>query len=177
MGPIYRVRCNPFWHPQDCPVFISCSYDWTVKVWHANESEEQLTCHQVTVQPLKDQVNDVMWSPDTSTVFASVSDDGRLEIWDLYTNYLNPEVTHFDKDADGNDDHTPKTVVRFTPNFSKMSPVVMTGNSKGEVDVYRTRGFEHKQVSNEDQHNRILSVLKKDDFTADKTDKEAEVQE
>ena len=116
-----------------------------------------------------------MWSPDTSTVFASVSDDGRLEIWDLYTNYLNPEVTHFDKDADGNDDHTPKTVVRFTPNFSKMSPVVMTGNSKGEVDVYRTRGFEHKQVSNEDQHNRILSVLKKDDFTADKTDKEAEV--
>jgi len=52
-------------------------------------------------------------------------------------------VTHFDKDKEGNDDHTPKTVVRFTPKFSKMSPVIMTGNVKGEVDVYRTRGMEH----------------------------------
>lgn len=82
------------------------------------------------------------WSPDTSTTFASVADDGRLEIWDL-TNYLSPMVTHFDKDKEGNDDHTPKTVVRFTPKFSKMSPVIMTGNVKGEVDVYRTRGMEH----------------------------------
>jgi WD40 repeat protein len=118
-----------------------------------------------------------MWSPDTSTVFASVADDGRLEIWDLKENYLSPVVTHFDLDADGKEDHTPKTVVRFTPNFSKMSPVVMTGNSKGEVDVYRTRGFEHMQVSSEDQWNRLLSSLKKDDFSGEKGDKEAEAQE
>lgn len=174
MGPIYRVRCNPYWHPQECPVFISCSYDWTVKVWHASDQYEQLNCHQVTNQPLKDQVNDVMWSPDTSTCFASVADDGRLEIWDLKENYLNPVVTHFDKDADGNEDRTPKTVVRFTPHFSKMSPVVLTGNKNGEVDVYRTRGFEHAQVSPQDQWNRLLMALKKDDFSADKNDKEAE---
>lgn len=118
-----------------------------------------------------------MWSPDTSTVFASVANDGRLEIWDLKEDYLNPVVTQFDIDADGNEDHTPKTVVRFTPNYSKMSPVVMTGNSKGQVDVYRTRGFEHMQVSNEDQWNRLMSSLKKDDFSGDKNEKEADAQE
>lgn len=54
MGPIYRVKCNPYWDSNECPVFISCSYDWTVKIWHANEPNEQMTCHQVTGQPLKD---------------------------------------------------------------------------------------------------------------------------
>ena len=46
---------------------------------------------------------------------------------------------------------------------------------KGEVDVYRTRGFEHGQVSLQDQHTRLLTALKKDDFSADKgEEKEAE---
>lgn len=122
-----------------------------------------------------------MWSPDTSTCFASVANDGRLEIWDLKVNYLNPVVTQFDKKPDANgemvEDHTPKTVVRFPPSFSKMQPVILTGNSKGEVDVYRTRGFEHGQVSMQDQHHRLLTALKKDDFSADKGDKEGEAQE
>ena len=58
-----------------------------------------------------------------------------------------------------------------------MSPVVMTGNSKGEVDVYRTRGFEHMQVSYEDQWNRLITAIKKDDFTNDKNEQEAEAAE
>ncbi len=37
-GPIYRVRCNPFWDSTDCPIFLSCSYDWTVKVWNAKHN-------------------------------------------------------------------------------------------------------------------------------------------
>lgn len=44
-GPIYRVRCNPFWDNAECPIFLSCSYDWTVKVWHAREEVEKLSCH------------------------------------------------------------------------------------------------------------------------------------
>ena len=37
-GPIYKVRCNPYWHGQDCPIFLTCSYDWTVKVWNSKEA-------------------------------------------------------------------------------------------------------------------------------------------
>jgi len=35
---------------------------------------------------LKQQVNDIEWSPHTSSVFAMVAEDGRLEIWDLKNN-------------------------------------------------------------------------------------------
>jgi WD40 repeat protein len=72
-------------------------------------------------------VNDICWSPNTSSCFASVANDGRIEIWDLKVNNLNPVKTHFDKLEDGSEDKTPKTVVRF----SQTSPVVLSGNLKG----------------------------------------------
>ena len=95
-GPIYRVRCNPFWHGHECPIFLTCSYDWTVRVWSAKENTEVLVCHQIASNPLKDQVNDIQWNPNTSSSFASVANDGRIEIWDLRVEALAPLVTHFD---------------------------------------------------------------------------------
>ena len=66
---------------------------------------------------IQDQVNDITWSPSTSTVFSSVANDGRIEIWDIKLNPLKPQVTHFDK-LGGKDeevvDNTPKTCVRFS---------------------------------------------------------------
>ena len=84
-------------------------------------------------------MNDIQWSPLTSSVFASVANDGRIEIWDLKLDNLNPKVSYFDKE-DGNIINTPKTCVRFSPS----SPVLLTGNLKGQVDVYRTKGLEHE---------------------------------
>lgn len=54
-------------------------------------------------------------------------------------NNLGPVVTHFDVMGDGTEDKTPKTTVRF----SASSPVILSGNEKGEVDVYRSKGLEH----------------------------------
>ena len=137
-GPIYRIRCNPYWDPIECPIFITCSYDWTVRVWNAKDDNGQkLVCHQIS--SLKEQVNDVVWSPNTSSVFASVANDGRIEIWDLFKDNLQPQLTYFDKNSDGEDINVPKTVVRF----SQGAPVVLTGNMKGSVDVYRVNGLEH----------------------------------
>lgn len=144
-GPIYKIRCNPFFHREDCPIFLTCSYDWTVKVWNAKQnSGPKLTCHQI--ETLKEQVNDINWSPMTSSVFASVANDGRIEIWDLKRDVLAPVLTHFDKDAQGNELHIPKTAVRFSRN----SPVVLAGSENGKVGVYRTHGLEHVQVSERD---------------------------
>lgn len=149
MGPIYRVRCNPYWHPNDCPIFITCSYDWTVRVWHEKDSDSKLTCHQIG--DLQQQVNDICWSPSTSSVFASVANDGRVEIWDLKKDSLAPQLTHYDRTVpppfDPKDDSTkiktPKTVVKF----SRASPVVLTGSIDGQVGVYRTYGLDHGPVS------------------------------
>lgn len=91
-------------------------------------------------------MNDVVWSPHTSSVFASVANDGRVEIWDLYKDNLGPQLTYFDKNSDGEVLNTPKTVIRFSAN----APVILTGNMKGSVDVYRVNGLEHVQVSEKD---------------------------
>ena len=79
-------------------------------------------------------------------------------------------VTYFDKDSSGNNISTPKTIVRF----SNTSPVILSGNLNGEVDVYRTRGLEHVQVSDQDQQNRLMAAIKKEDFAQDNKDKKTE---
>ena len=64
-------------------------------------------------------------------------------------------------------DNTPRTVIKF----SKSSPVVFTGNLKGQVGVYRCLGLEHEQVTEQDQINRIMTAIAKDDFVSDTKDK------
>jgi dynein intermediate chain 4, axonemal len=167
-GPIYKVRCNPFWHKDDCPIFLTCSYDWTVRVWNAKQQQCKLVCHQI--ETLKQQVNDINWSPCTSSVFASVSNDGRIEIWDLKRDNLQPVLTWFDKDASGAEVKIPKTAVRFSRN----SPVVLAGTEQGKVGVYRAFGLEHVQVSERDQINRLLSAITKDEYDSSNKGKEGE---
>lgn len=158
-GPIYKVRCNPFWDPNQCPIFLTCSYDWTVRVWHEKDSVEVLCCHQI--KSLKEQVNDICWSPLTSSVFASVANEGRIEIWDLAKDRLAPILTEYDKTAQGTVINIPKTVVKF----SKSAPVIFTGSLDGRVTVYRSYGLEHGPVSDEDQMNRIMNAIRKEDFS------------
>lgn len=128
-----------------------------MRVWHAKEKEKHI-CHQI--ESLKEQVNDICWSPHTSSVFASVANDGRIEIWDLKRDNLQPLLTHHDKDSEGKDINTPKTIVRFAKN----SPVVLAGDLTGKVGVYRTIGLEHVQVSEKDQIQRLISSITKDEF-------------
>lgn len=112
-------------------------------------------------------MNDVEWSPHTSSVFALVADDGRVEIWDLYKNNLEPKLTYFDKIAKSKTkSSTAKTCVRWGKQF----PVLVTGNIEGVVHVYRTNGLEHVQVSHHDQVARLLDSIKKDDFADDSKD-------
>ena len=123
--------------------------------------------------PLKSQVNDIEWSPYTSSRFASVTNDGRIEIWDLYEDPLNPLITHFDEGPDKEPIKTPKTIVRFGP-AGPSSQIILSGNLEGEVDVYRSKGLEHVEVTDQDQQKRLLSALSKDDFTSDAKDKKAD---
>ena len=170
-GPIYKVKCNPFWDEVDNPIFATCSYDWTVRIWSTKQQNEKLVCMSTESYFIKQQqANDICWSPKTSSVFGSVANDGRVEVWDLKLNNLAPVICHFDSDADGNKDETPKTAVKF----AKSLPVLFTGNTKGKVHVYRTAGLEHIQVTKAEQIKRLTSALSKDDFTEAKEPKEEE---
>ncbi|CAM9993072.1 unnamed protein product [Choristocarpus tenellus] len=85
-GPVYRIRCSPFWDR----FFLSCSADWTVRLW---EQRQATPIHTLRSVDLSDVVNDVAWSPTCSTVFASVAGDGRVELWDLCRSTLDPVVS------------------------------------------------------------------------------------
>lgn len=74
-------------------VFATCSYDWTIKVWQLREEDPVNSC---TPQNLTQQINDFEWSPYTSSIFAIVANDGRLEVWDLAKDTMHPLVSKFD---------------------------------------------------------------------------------
>ena len=164
-GPVYRIRCSPFW----APAFLSCSADWTVKLWSQKDAAPAHSFHSVD---LSDVVHDVAWSPHRSTIFASVAGDGRIEIWDLDQSTLDPVVRQFtaapaDGDlvvevaaeeaadgaadgaaaaADGGDDGDapPSTESKAGSTavlFAKNAPVLVVGDATGNVTCYCIKGM------------------------------------
>ncbi|KAL7430531.1 hypothetical protein ACHAXH_004695 [Discostella pseudostelligera] len=77
---VHRVRWNPF----HADVFISCSADWTVKLW----DHKSTSC--ILNFDLGSAVGDVCWSPYSSTVFAAVTTDGTVHVFDLSKNKREP---------------------------------------------------------------------------------------
>jgi WD40 repeat protein len=139
-GPVYKVRCSPFWSN----IMLTCSADWTIQVWDWRREESPLfACRS---QDLYDAVNDIEWSPHSSTIFSNVCDDGRVEIWDLSVSNISPIITR--KPETRSD---PSTMVRFCQEF----PVLVTGNSKGIVDVYRLKNL-NQELLTKDEHKKRL---------------------
>ncbi|GMH49971.1 hypothetical protein TrVE_jg834 [Triparma verrucosa] len=129
-GPVYKVRCSPY-HPD---AFLSCSADWTVKLWHSKDTSDCL--REFHTVGLSDVVNDIAWSPNSSTVFASVTGDGRVEVWDL--NSMDPKMSYKPPANEAILGVTPLTTVLFSEN----APVLATGDAKGKVDIFRLVGME-----------------------------------
>eukprot|EP00163_Fabomonas_tropica_P028063 TRINITY_DN5620_c0_g1_i2.p1 TRINITY_DN5620_c0_g1~~TRINITY_DN5620_c0_g1_i2.p1 ORF type:complete len:700 (-),score=180.55 TRINITY_DN5620_c0_g1_i2:218-2317(-) len=70
---VYSVRWNPF-HSR---LFLSASADWTVKLWDHMEKSPIMSFD------LNNSVGDVAWAPGSSTVFAAVTADGKVHVFDL----------------------------------------------------------------------------------------------
>jgi dynein intermediate chain 1, axonemal len=77
---VYTVQWSPF----EDDIFISCSADWTVKIWNHNNGTPLLSLD------LGSAVGDVMWSPYSSTILAAVTSDGKVHIYDLNENKMDP---------------------------------------------------------------------------------------
>ncbi|KAJ3171990.1 WD repeat-containing protein 78 [Geranomyces variabilis] len=147
-GPINRVRYSPFL----AGVFLSCSSDWTVRLWKDDGGDECL----MRFQGGKDTITDLAWSPATSTVFGCVSTDGRMEIWDLHFSVLDPVILHTVLD---------RQLTSII--FAHKSPVVLTGDDNGSVNVYKLKklggaGGEQRKAGsgNEGDANAQANVLR-----------------
>ncbi|XP_041915002.1 dynein, axonemal, intermediate chain 1, paralog 2 [Alosa sapidissima] len=110
------VKWNHF-HPK---VFISCSSDWTVKIWDHTIDTPMFTFD------LNSAVGDVAWSPYSSTVFAAVTTDGRVHVFDLSINKYEaicqqPVVAK---------KKTKLTHIQFNPEH----PIIIVGDDHGYVN-------------------------------------------
>ncbi|CAG9331817.1 unnamed protein product [Blepharisma stoltei] len=166
-GPVYKVRCNPFWSN----IMLTCSADWTVQIWDWRREENSImTCQ---AQDLRDAVNDIEWSPHDSTIFSSVADDGRIELWDLSDSNTKPIVTRKPENRD-----SPRTMVRFCKEF----PVLVSGNAAGVVDVLRLKYPERPLMTKEEQKKKLEKAVYpagragKDGIAGDEDEEEMEEQ-
>ncbi|KAM3621255.1 uncharacterized protein V6R79_008519 [Siganus canaliculatus] len=106
------------WNPFHLMVFISCSSDWTVKIW-----DHTITTPMCTFD-LNAPVGDVAWAPFSSTVFAAVTTDGRVHVFDLSINKY--EAICQQQVAKK---RTKLTHIEFNPIY----PIIIVGNDRGYV--------------------------------------------
>lgn len=111
---IYALKWNKF-HPR---IFLSCSADWTVKLW------DHMLPYPLMTFDLRNAVGDIEWSPYSSTTFAAVTTDGKVHVFDLSVNKLEALCTQ-------------KVVNRAKPThiaFNKESPIIIVGDDRGGVN-------------------------------------------
>merc|ERR1711997_411580 len=118
-------------------IFLSCSEDWTIKLWemdnnkNGNNKDERCNTKQTQQEPiitydLGCSINDIAWSPYSSTIFAAVTSDGKVHIFDLTQNKNAPlksqQITKKSKNIK-------LTRVSFPIGF----PLIIVGDEKGNI--------------------------------------------
>eukprot|EP01041_Mallomonas_annulata_P001489 gene1489-2870_t len=118
-GPVYRIRFSSRWPD----VFLTSSADWTMGLYHIRSSSGRGPLLRLHCTGQDFAVTDVTWCPGNSTVlryfficlntlpysdkiffqvFAAVTADARLQIWDLAVSAIDP-VINYDTNADCDD--------------------------------------------------------------------------
>ena len=139
---VYSVNWNAK-HPK---VFLTCSADWTVKVWEHNTAKPVLTFD------LNNDVGDAAWSPLSSTVFAAATSDGKVFVYDLNENRHEPvceqKVVRKAK----------LTKIAFNPKL----PVLLVGDDRGCVTSLKLSPNLRKEAkdgeSDVDKLTKILEI-------------------
>ena len=80
-GPISSITINnpSSEHSALSGLILTSSYDWTVKLWSPNDHKESIR----TFEHSDDYVYDVSWNPSNPSVFASVNNEGAMDLFDL----------------------------------------------------------------------------------------------
>jgi dynein intermediate chain 4, axonemal len=153
-GPVYRLKISPFL-PQ---AVLTCSADWSVKLWDIGSGLQP--CVFQTTDSLE-AVMDVCWSKTHSTRFASVTGDGRIMLWD--TSSFSPLIDHHVDESDSSAGVPAGSLSRkrrFTNVlFANDSPVLVTGDAAGFVDVYRVVGLPPPLPTVDDQVEALSKSL------------------
>ncbi|XP_051498697.1 dynein axonemal intermediate chain 1 [Apus apus] len=113
--PVDSISWNPY-HPK---IFISCSSDWTVKIW------DHTIKTAMFVYDLRCAVGDVAWSPYSATVFAAVTTNCQAHVFDMSINKYEALCTQLVVAKKKNK----LTHIQFNPVY----PVVIVGDEQGHI--------------------------------------------
>lgn len=127
---VYKVRWNPY-HPN---IYITCSADWTVKIWEMSSKtsiDKSDTSNDANARKplftfdLNNSVGDVAWAPYSSTIFAAVTADGKVFVYDLSVNKYEPLCEQMVAQKK----KTKLTHIEFNPVY----PMVIVGDDRGNI--------------------------------------------
>ncbi|NWH40826.1 WDR78 protein, partial [Chloropsis hardwickii] len=116
-GPVYKVA----WNPCSTDMFLSCSADWSILLWHRGSHTPLLTFTSVTAF-----VHDIKWAPKSAFIFAAVNEK-RVEIWDLSVSIFQP-VLSCAASPEGN---------LSSLLFARNAECLLLGDSCGQVGVWQ----------------------------------------
>ncbi|XP_064372403.1 dynein axonemal intermediate chain 4 isoform X2 [Dromaius novaehollandiae] len=135
-GPVYKIAWNPF----STDVFLSCSTDWSIILWHQDSQKPILTFSSTAAI-----VHDIMWSPKSVFIFVAVN-ESRIEIWDLSISTLDPLITR-----------SASPQVKFTSVlFAKNTDCLLVGDSKGQVSVFELQNLDASKSNKVDALQDII---------------------
>ncbi|TGZ68952.1 hypothetical protein CRM22_003998 [Opisthorchis felineus] len=138
-APVYQIEWSPF-VPD---VFLSCSADWTIKLWHLDH-----TSALISIQTHISMVSSISWSPYHSVIFASAN-ESALEIWNLDSSTIEPYVV----ETVSSDSNMTSVL------FSECSDSVLVGDNQGTVHVYGLEDFPETPTNSLSQAATLAEIL------------------
>lgn len=114
---VYAVKWNKY-HER---VFLSCSADWTIKMWDSEITRPIMTFD------LSYAVGDVQWAPYSSTVFAAVTYGGNLYVYDLFQEKHHHLCEH----------PATRKARALHVAFNNVDPIILVGNDRGGVYSFK----------------------------------------
>jgi len=147
---VYTVRWSTF----NEDVFLSCSADWTIKLWDHSNSSPLLSFD------LDNQVGDLAWTPWSSTSFAACTADGKVHVFDLNENMneaiceqkvvRKAKLTKIDFNTEGDktpvilvgDDHSCVSSLKLSPNlrWTAVTKAAADARAKAEAEAANSSG-------------------------------------
>jgi len=112
------------WSPFHKDVFMSCSQDWFLKIWDHNHPKQPLFVFELGAA-----VGACGWANHSSTVFAAVTNDGKVHVFDLSANKYEALATQVITQKK----KTKLTSVQFNP----IDPILMVGDDRGNVTTLK----------------------------------------
>lgn len=114
-SPVRKVAWNSHHHQ----IFLSCSVDWTVKIWL------QHNVSPLVVLDVGGAVAGVTWSPFSSSVFVAVTDEGRVYVYDLFLRRCRPLCVQSLLQR--------RRVAATSVAFNPFHPIIVVGGERGHL--------------------------------------------